>query len=815
MFQLEERQVGSAGNLIAAALETAGHFMQSSFIDTLANGLGGSLGALLLIVSAVSALTIIALGGDYKFGRWFVIGPPLFFALVFARVDSCGPKFIFGEREHEPEEVFAATKGLVDESTCESSPAHVSLVFSLWDKVTSGLVNEFTKVLRVNFQGSFAGRDLDFTKKVSTFIDLTHAEVVDPKLKQFINQVLLDKCHYYYTLVMELNDRSMGKPRGEIIQKNLEDYGNVENIDIKDAKYKGIREWLTGTDPAGGVAYEGVLTTDGKPTFDVSEDIFPTSHTGFVFSCKQIWALAVETAKNEAVANLAAAGAANKAGSGTTLTAQQQERIQLYEKAGYKASSSVDPATNEINVSTANDKKLITLINEMAVRSIIHEMANFNKSMRKDNLDQLPVNTPAGMRGSHEETTSFLRDILRREEFRGKGNYLRYMLGLPYVQGLLLYFLAIAYPFAAMALIVPGRHGTFLLWLGMWVWVKSWDFGFGVVMVIDDLLYKLLPHGLPLDGSTSDIYSAADTLKTVLAVDPTYSAHTYYNIIATCLGAVPVIMGVALKKGGGEIVSFAAHGLGDFAGHIEKAITGWEGAMRSQQLLSEVRARIDNAVANSVPEALARPEVAGNLMKSIAWGVLADTGSISDAANLLSNSVLKPGTDGFETILQSTAQQFPGRGYESVKSADEYLRKLVGDTIRGDNTGVIRRALGNVTETTLDKVGTEPLKKLAELESGRYRTLGIKYFEYSLKMAAYNESWSETNRRVVGLMASMGFYLHPISAPLPTGGDMVDIIRGNRVDYNQILNNVYLQGWKAAESPALQRQAMQETQYPN
>ena len=62
---------------------------------------------------------------------------------------------------------------------------------------------------------------------------------------------------------------------------------------------------------------------------------------------------------------------------------------------------------------------------------------------------------------------------------------------IPYLQGLLLYGLSIAFPFFALMLIVPGKAGAFITWMTLWAWVKSWDVGWALVAVIDDMLWNM------------------------------------------------------------------------------------------------------------------------------------------------------------------------------------------------------------------------------------------------------------------------------------------------------------------------------------
>src|SRR5690606_25641963 len=69
-----------------------------------------------------------------------------------------------------------------------------------------------------------------------------------------------------------------------------------------------------------------------------------------------------------------------------------------------------------------------------------------------------------------------------------------FALNLPYYQGLLLYILAIAYPFFALVVLIPGKAANFLFLPLAWLWVKSWDVGFAAIFVLERVMYNLLPN---------------------------------------------------------------------------------------------------------------------------------------------------------------------------------------------------------------------------------------------------------------------------------------------------------------------------------
>jgi hypothetical protein len=72
------------------------------------------------------------------------------------------------------------------------------------------------------------------------------------------------------------------------------------------------------------------------------------------------------------------------------------------------------------------------------------------------------------------------------------GEVYTWALMMPYVQGVLLYLLAMAYPFVCVMIVVPGWHKTLFTWMSFWTWVKLWDLGFAVVLVLERSIWAVM-----------------------------------------------------------------------------------------------------------------------------------------------------------------------------------------------------------------------------------------------------------------------------------------------------------------------------------
>src|SRR5262249_48736131 len=68
-----------------------------------------------------------------------------------------------------------------------------------------------------------------------------------------------------------------------------------------------------------------------------------------------------------------------------------------------------------------------------------------------------------------------LRYVATKNKF---AEFYQWAVNLPHMQGVLLYYLSLAYPFACLIMILPGMHKAFFTWMSFWAWAKLWDLGF-------------------------------------------------------------------------------------------------------------------------------------------------------------------------------------------------------------------------------------------------------------------------------------------------------------------------------------------------
>lgn len=149
-----------------------------------------------------------------------------------------------------------------------------------------------------------------------------------------------------------------------------------------------------------------------------------------------------------------------------------------------------------------------------------------------------------------EQMYQFMRDAKNYQYSQSQQyQWFTYALMLPYIQGVILFALSVLYPFFALMLIIPGRANAIVTWMLLWAWVKSWDVGFAVVMVVDGVLWQLMPHSATWDPIKDPNHGPITMLESAFEGDPAYSLTSYYMILGVMLSAVPVLTGKFLVGG--------------------------------------------------------------------------------------------------------------------------------------------------------------------------------------------------------------------------------------------------------------------------
>lgn len=709
--QIDTDVIGSAGTLVAAGLQTAGLHVQEAILRVFEQGLGSHLGLLLYVLSALVALMTIGLGGNYKFGLWFLVGPFLFYQLTIPRVLSKGVEWRFGENIHDTRLVYETVKGVAEgTSNAEIASkgqaateklvqgAKVSAVFAQWDIITSNIIQAFVSALQLTDVKS----DIDFISKTERYAKLFRLKVDEPDLLKFIQLITLSNtCIQYYGLQQAIADRSRA---------------DQKDIEREDMKLLADEIVLTKTDEK----YPFLNDLFERGYFG-SSDIVTELKEQDEFVCQDLWTLAIEALKIHATQVVNRMADAKR---GDTLAAQD-----VMNDLAKKFDPLNESCGEEEREEACNNRKVVLMINAIAVRMFYESMKEFNPELRQLSLSRhLRKSSEMTNPGDDDDfdVTRDLKFFAASYEYHGKGEFLSAMLAMPYLQGIVLYFLAIAYPFFALTIIVPGRYHTFFLWMGLWFWVKSWDFGFAVVMLVDEVLYMLLPHGPRIEGQ--DLEEPAKAFQIMLQADPTYTVHMYYNLMGTCIAAVPVISGILVKRGGGEVLHAVKQGFQNFSGKIGNSMASMYRSYRTQQMWGEQQQNVMTALKGKLFDSLRHPEVL--------------LGAAMAGAGKLSQSKLKE------------EGQFLGR-----LAADSYANGKVSvhPTAVGYPSSEPGRAFNpNANSAFLNGIA----KNLSGRTESYGKDLAAARVKFELASVAWEESLQKKNRELSELGVLLKYYNH-------------------------------------------------------
>lgn len=733
MLTYDTGQVGSVGTLIGAALETAGQQFQSIFLDVMANGLGQSLGMLFYLLSCISAIFIVAIGGNYKFGLYLFLAPALFYQVTLVRIHSDGAMWKFGDYEPSWQEqsVTETVAGIASNrpsglgSEAEMSEIQVSWVFSAWNKFSSEIIQTLIQAINaLEGSGSDGRKLLSFANSTERYFEFYRLQITDPAIKRFIVLTTQTNCSDYFALMHDyFNPALTSVERQGMILTKIKERAN----DI--AFGKGDEDKLFSWFKAAGVNENlSELYPDSTTSpFELVNGEWVLKNRAF--TCHDTWVMTVNMLRihGESLINELVTTNVPKGMTSTEVRKKLQAKFTQLNRGteGDGIKTVIDDSGNEAAV---------VMLNELAVRLFVNELSSVNPDIAREGRSPRSVIGRRNRDQYDPDVGRRIRLISGKDAWQGKGDYYSGALALPYIQGLVLYFLAAGYPFFAFCLLVPGRHKGFLLWMSLWLWAKSWDLGFAMVMVIDTMLYAMMPHGPPITPSDAEFPEVA--IKKMLEVDPTYSEQMYYNLLAACMISVPSIMGILIKKGGGEIVGAIQSGYDNFAGYSGHSMASYYGSMKAQDLKYEENITKVAAQEAAKMQVASDPEIASHY----------------NAANNLN-------------ALASYIKGNDKMSYKKIESATISALKAAGH----DGNQIMGRIAATVSGSTSNILGYTRSMTAAVLTemANQHKNLANSKAKYTLGIAPWREGTKELNHRLASDAVALGYYSHDFMSDPP------------------------------------------------
>ncbi len=179
----------STGTLIAAALETVGYRAQAEILSQLTSMLLEG-AALVYLLAALGAVVSMAVFGGYTQAKWLIVGPGLFYFLVFTPINSSGADWQFGN------DAFVRADGKTNADDVRAmvggdKQVVVSWVFDRYNQLISSLSRSLVSVI-TNKQSVL--KEIKFTTRQKMLDEIYASKIEDGRLVGLISIGLKGEC---------------------------------------------------------------------------------------------------------------------------------------------------------------------------------------------------------------------------------------------------------------------------------------------------------------------------------------------------------------------------------------------------------------------------------------------------------------------------------------------------------------------------------------------------------------------------------------------------------------------------------------------
>lgn len=490
---------GSVGTLIGAAMQTAGTYAQAKVLVNFKEGLK-TLAALCYLCSIIGAIFSLSIFGNYSKALYFLIGPPLFYLMinVTSTVDGANQK-VGGDLRGSLGDQKRFLREFVH--TADYSSAEVSMFFVMWDRLVSSVMQGVVEQIVRNKE------DIEAKAREHYYSFLINFQPPEVGYQRLVNQSLMGTCGKIFNNLWEAR-RYRRDPTNRELNGNLLPEG--ERLILKYTEQKDLPQVPLSPDSllAEGMKLPQVIREPKK------------------YSCAELWK-AVEIASKDYAQHLLSEPeiyfdyTTDQAGIPYDRVRADVERALAQEGHG----SAVDILAGMILRNTMRDNHI------NAIYSNINDRTPDNRTSETLTFQQANIGAAQG-------------NIMRIAQFAK---------AVPYVQGLMLYILSIAFPFFAVFLVMPGRARSFLIWMSLWVWLKSWDVGFALVSTARKLMWNFVragvdqyaPNNVFAPHTRPQLTFNWDQPETILAVifdnDPNVTFTIYTTVITVMTVAVPLL----------------------------------------------------------------------------------------------------------------------------------------------------------------------------------------------------------------------------------------------------------------------------------
>ena len=540
---------GSSFTALGAAFATQGYFMQADMLYYLTQTGLGTWAPLLYIVAALAGMVSLAMGMPPKMYMWFFFGPALYSWLLGTTEAAHGVQWMIAGVPQDQRQVWKLAevglknmnivrRGLeegldLEPSRCKATndPVYVATLFVWFDSLISDTVQQLVKLLGIYTQrGSDSGgaaTESNITNlpggsggtghkehdrwyllsnlKWSMLENITSARLHSAELRDLFVTFLSSECGDRFADVIEqgnflaaANSKTGKLPCTVFRQGNSSEENCAADKVYFNQQYVS-QKLLEGVVPVPNSA-RNLLNKGGVGSFDcflTGAGVTPPS-SGSYFSGGHDAGSCPDDPQSGAARyftnrdNVDCARLLD-----LIINGFRWEAGHVY----YQIVNNAPPGMNEFQVIynlfygwsirddsgrllKSDDEDQASLKNWMIDLILVHLVRN-EMAMAPNKVDTRYSSSAQAQKG----VETYFANVGTKTKY---GEVYTWALMMPYIQGVLLYLLAMGYPFACVLIVVPGWHKSLFTWMAFWAWVKLWDVGFAVVGVLERSIWAML-----------------------------------------------------------------------------------------------------------------------------------------------------------------------------------------------------------------------------------------------------------------------------------------------------------------------------------
>ena len=520
--------MGMVGHWVSAVLQTAGLYAQGHMLDAYGHFIF-TVGGLIFTFAVLAAIVTVALHGNYGQLLYFIVAPGLFLFMLTVTVDVCSVRYQFGFAtiDNSCEDLKKPLMSIAPDYY--EGTAKVSWFFANFDKLVSYIVQKTVSVITPTANHEHIVK----LARERLILKLARARISDPAFQELLSIAMLGECSASFSRAMDMATIGPDDSQLSEIAKSVgfDPVVNKDRMEKALSEYKVLREqpiWLDQPlkDLLSQQKFEPFLSATN---ININEPL----------TCHQIWQTVIY-------------GSYLGAQSFFTSTKEDQR---------------IYPAIFPDGDTTQWDEEVVRDVKEKLFDSpFLSGAPVFIPGVADDDdarsamilagfylRNALSYNSLGGMtvrnrRYEMYNEPAYRFDFATVAQHDAAANALdlvHFAAYVPYAEGILLYFLTATFPFFALFLLIPGRQGSFAIWMSLWAWVKSWDIGFAMVHVLRDVIWHITPsfsaENTLYNLNVLDFDNPATILTMVFQNDPISNLNTYFFIVSMFTIGVPAV----------------------------------------------------------------------------------------------------------------------------------------------------------------------------------------------------------------------------------------------------------------------------------